>query len=47
MLCEAFGEHSISWTVVFELHSRFKANGVSVEDDEHSGDQAQAKDRKC
>jgi hypothetical protein len=25
MLCEAFGEHSLSWTVVFEWHSRFKA----------------------
>jgi hypothetical protein len=26
MLREAFGEHSLSWTVVFEWHSRFKAN---------------------
>jgi hypothetical protein len=24
MLCEAFGEHSLSWTAVFEWHSRFK-----------------------
>jgi hypothetical protein len=32
MLHEAFGEHSLSWTVVFECHSRFKAGQVSVED---------------
>jgi hypothetical protein len=25
MLCEAFGEHSLSQTAVFERHSRFKA----------------------
>jgi hypothetical protein len=25
MLQEAFGEHSLSWTTVFEWHSRFKA----------------------
>jgi hypothetical protein len=37
MLCEVFGEHSLSQTVVFEWHSRFKAGRVSVEDDEHSG----------
>jgi hypothetical protein len=37
MLCEAFGEHSISWTAVFEWHSRFEASRASVEDDEHSG----------
>jgi hypothetical protein len=37
MLCEAFGEHSLSWTVVFEWNSCFKADGVSIEDDEHSG----------
>jgi hypothetical protein len=24
MLHEAFGEHSLSWTVVFEWHSHFK-----------------------
>jgi hypothetical protein len=28
MLREAFGEHSLIWTVVFERHSRFKAVGV-------------------
>jgi hypothetical protein len=37
MLREAFGEHSLSWTVVFEWHSRFKANWLSLEDDEHLG----------
>jgi hypothetical protein len=36
MLCEAFGEHSLSWAVVFEWYSRFKVGRVSVEDDEHS-----------
>jgi hypothetical protein len=25
MLCEAFEEHSSSWTAVFEWHSHFKA----------------------
>jgi hypothetical protein len=29
MLREAFGEHSLSRTAVFEWHSRFKAGGVS------------------
>jgi hypothetical protein len=28
MLCEAFGEHSLSWTGFFEWHSRFKAGRV-------------------
>jgi hypothetical protein len=37
MLHEAFGEHSLSRTAIFELHSRFKASRVSVEDDERSG----------
>jgi hypothetical protein len=37
MLCEAFGEHSLSRTAVFEWHSSFKAGRVSVEDDESSG----------
>jgi hypothetical protein len=37
MLCEAFGEHSLSWAVVFEWYSRFKAGQVSAEDDECSG----------
>jgi hypothetical protein len=26
MLREAFGEHSLSWTAVFEWHSRFKTH---------------------
>jgi hypothetical protein len=33
-LCESFGEHFLSWTAVFEGHSRFKVGRVSVEDDE-------------
>jgi hypothetical protein len=37
MLLHAFGEHSLSWTVVFEQHSRFKAGRVSSEGDQHSG----------
>jgi hypothetical protein len=37
MLREAFGEYSLSWTAVFEWHSRFKAGGVSVEDGKSSG----------
>jgi hypothetical protein len=36
MPCEAFGEHSLRQTAVFEWHSHFKAGWVSVEDDEHS-----------
>jgi uncharacterized metal-binding protein len=46
MLSEAFGEYSLSQTVVFEWHSCFKAGRVSVEDAEYSGDQALAKRRK-
>jgi hypothetical protein len=26
MIHEAFGDHSLSWRVVFEWHSRFKAS---------------------
>jgi hypothetical protein len=33
MLCEAFGENSLSWTVVFQRHSRFTASQVSVVDE--------------
>jgi hypothetical protein len=36
MLCEAFGEHSLSWTAVFEWHSRFNA-GRGSDENEHSG----------
>jgi hypothetical protein len=35
MLHEAFGEHCLSRTAVFEWHSCLKAGQVSVEDDEH------------
>jgi hypothetical protein len=31
--CEAFDEHSLSRTAVFEWHSHFKASRVSVEDE--------------
>jgi hypothetical protein len=37
MLCEASEEHSLSWTAVFEWHSRSKTSRVSVEDDKRSG----------
>jgi hypothetical protein len=37
MLREAFGEHSLSQTLVFQWHSCFKASQVSIEDIEHSG----------
>jgi hypothetical protein len=37
MLRKAFGEHSVSYTAVFEQHSRFKAGRVSAKDDERSG----------
>jgi hypothetical protein len=37
MLGEAFGEHSLSRTVVSEWHSRFKGGRVSAEDDKRSG----------
>jgi hypothetical protein len=34
---EAFGEHSLSQTAVFEWHSCFNAGRVSFEDDTSSG----------
>jgi hypothetical protein len=37
MLREAFGEHSLRRTALFEWHSRFKVGRVSVEDDKRSG----------
>jgi hypothetical protein len=37
VLLEVFGEHSLSRTAVFEWHSCFKADWVSHEDDERSG----------
>jgi hypothetical protein len=36
-LHEAFGEHSLSQTAIFEWHSCFKAGRMSVEDDKRSG----------
>jgi hypothetical protein len=44
MLHEAFGEHSLSRTVVFEWHSCFKARQASVED---GVTKHQKNDRKC
>jgi hypothetical protein len=46
MLRDAFGEHSLSHTVVSEWHSRFKAGPVSVEMTNIQGDQAPAKRQK-
>jgi hypothetical protein len=46
MLCETFGEHSLSRTAVFEWHSRFKAGQVSVEDDKVQGNQPPANRQK-
>jgi hypothetical protein len=37
MLREAFREHSLSQTVVFEWHSHFKDGRVSDKDDKRSG----------
>jgi hypothetical protein len=46
MLREAIGEHSLSQKAVFELHSRFKAGRVSVEDDKRSGQPSTSKKRE-
>jgi hypothetical protein len=46
MLCEAFGEHSFSWTAVFEWHSRFKSGRVSAEMTNTQSSQAPAKRQK-
>jgi hypothetical protein len=46
MLREAFREHSLSRTAVFEWHSCFKDGQVSVEVDNVQGDQAPAKRQK-
>jgi hypothetical protein len=43
MLHEAFGEHSLSRTAVFERHSRFKAGQVPVENDKRSGRSSNSK----
>jgi hypothetical protein len=43
MLLEAFGEHSLSQTAVFERHSHIKASRASIEDDECSGQPSTSK----
>jgi hypothetical protein len=43
MLREAFGEHSLSQTAVFEWHSCFKASWVSDRDDKCSGQTSSSK----
>jgi hypothetical protein len=43
VLHEAFGEHSLSRTAVFEWHACFKTGRVSVEDDECSGQPSTSK----
>jgi hypothetical protein len=43
MLCEAFGERSLCWTVVFEWHSCFKAVECQLKMTNVQGDQAPAK----
>jgi hypothetical protein len=43
MLREAFREHSLSWTAVFEWHSRFKAVECNFKMTNVQGDQAPAK----
>jgi hypothetical protein len=40
---KAFGEHPLSWTAVFEWHSRFKAGRVSFEVDECPGQPSTSK----
>jgi hypothetical protein len=37
MLHDAFGEHSLSRTMIFKWHLHFKASRESVEDDKRSG----------
>jgi hypothetical protein len=43
ILCEGFGEHFLSWAVVFEWHSCFEAGRVSVEDDKCPGQASTSK----
>jgi hypothetical protein len=48
MLHEAFGEHSLSWTAVFEWHSCFKAPAeCQLKMTKVQSNQAPANDRKC
>jgi len=37
MIQQAFGDHSLSRTRVFQWHVRFKTGRTSVDDDEHTG----------
>jgi hypothetical protein len=46
MLCEASGEHALSWTAVFEWRICFKAGRVSVEEGESSERQRTTKGQK-
>jgi hypothetical protein len=46
MLQDAFVEHSLSQTAVFEWHSHFKAGRVSVQKTNFQGDEAPAKRQK-
>jgi hypothetical protein len=46
MLHDAFEEHSLSQTAVFEWHSRFKASRVSVKVTNIQGNQAPGKQQK-
>jgi hypothetical protein len=43
MLCEAFGEHSLSWTEVFEWHSLQRPVKCQLNMMKVQGDQAPAK----
>jgi hypothetical protein len=43
MLREAFGEHALSRTAVFEWHPRFKSGRGSVEDGKRSGQRSTSK----
>jgi hypothetical protein len=43
VFCDAFAEHTLSQTVVFEWHSHFKTGRASVEDDEHLGQSSTSK----
>jgi hypothetical protein len=46
MLREAYGEHSLSQTAVFEWHSHFKAD-CQLKMTNSQGNQEPAKNRKC
>jgi hypothetical protein len=46
MFHEAFGEHSLRRTAVFEWHSHFKVSHMSVESDNHSGQPSNRKQQR-